>query len=133
MQELEYYVTSEGHNISYLLEALVNTFPQFHYEGVAFRALRGEWIEEGFHNFSWSLDFESAVEACESFSALSGDIFVYEAQIKGFDLDLFVRQVMEKEVHTFSPNFLSFALKEKEILSYQQSGRVLSQKINKIF
>lgn len=133
IKELEYYVTSEETlDIRPLIAFLVEEFPAFYYQGIGYRALRDEWNDSVGFNFSWSLDFESAVEACESFSALRGNIYVYEAQIKGFDLDLFVRDYVSKGAK-FSPNFISFALREKEILVLNYKHIAFVDEINKIF
>lgn len=133
IKELERYVTTEDtFDIKSLIINLINEFPNFYYEGIGFRGIRGQWDRAQDFNFSWSLDFESAVEACESFVDLKGNIFVYEANVKGFDLDLFVRDCLRQKVE-FSPNFLSFALKEKEILVISHGPVRLVEEINKIF
>lgn len=134
LQQIEHYVTNEEKkDINNLILKLLETFPNYRYHGLAYRAIRGEWNPSIINNFSFSIDFESSIEACESFSDQKGDIFVYQALVDGFDLDLFITHIRQAQSYEFSGNFFSFALKEKEILVYHYTNLELSERIKKIF
>lgn len=118
--ELESYVTIAQHEINTaIFNEIVKCYPQAIHEGIAYQSIYGEW-NFGYSNLSWSISKDEAIRVCKSFKdeVTESKIYLYEANIYGINLEVLVKLLIE-DGHQFSQNFLSLALKEKEVLALE--------------
>lgn len=99
-----------------LAKELLKTFPEFRYEGYAYRSLRGEW-RNGFNNVSWSEYVTSTWYAYDSIhgGGSRSEMFTYSARVVGFHVGRFVEQFGDA-VDFFSKGAYRNAMEECEIL-----------------
>lgn len=124
LTEVEKHIIHPDCDSQGLMEELLILFPEFTYEGPAFRAIRGVW-KEGFKNISWSLTKEAALLACKTWISDEEDISIYQGEIRGFDLHLLVQHLRKNEIYTFHSKLLHYHEQEKEILAAQFTQLIL--------
>lgn len=107
----------KGIDYERLFSELFAMFPEFTYNGKAYRALLGKWSPTE-RNISWSLDDECAIEACLGTNDTTNnkEVWLYEAQVIGIDLKKLVTHLAREHVIEFNSKSRTFAATEKEIL-----------------
>lgn len=99
-----------------LAKNLIKYFPDFKYDGPAYRSILGEW-SNGFLNASWSLHETATWYAFDSqFPKNKRPLMkTYSARVSGFNIGEFVESV--KELDIFSSYVVTMACEEHEILA----------------
>lgn len=122
------------------LHELITTFPQFAYEGRAYRFLSKDKelndldlehinFENSHPNRSWSLEPNAYKSVLKSYGKNNQVVFLYEAQISfGFNLVDFALFLWKNDVEVFNRN-LGLLEKETEILVLNYSSLQFVEKL----
>lgn len=99
-----------------LAKELLLAFPEFRYEGFAYRAILGEW-KDGFSNICWSEYETSSWYAFDSvYINKKTQRRVYRCKVSGFNVGALV-EAIENEIDFFLNGSAGHAREECEILA----------------
>lgn len=101
-----------------LVKELFQHFPDYIYQGLAFRAINCQW-QEGFSNLSWSKSKAAAMSAHATHTY--GSPLVYCADVQGFDVHRFVLELAESTNLLSNPS-IKLMENEEEVLVVEYSS-----------